>query len=125
MNNVVVLDACTIVNLARIDEGDFLEDRVRTRRVFAIEEVLDEVKKHYVPSDKASKRQLHVAPYWGGLTKLENKDVEELLEPVRALSNYSVYILVGWRKKKFFSIPTIIPLSRISDTVLSISRWDT
>lgn len=89
MNNVVVLDACTIVNLARIDEGDFLEDRVRTHRVFAIEEVLDEVKKHYVPSDKASKRQLHVAPYWGGLTKLENKDVEELLEPVRALSNYS------------------------------------
>ena len=44
MNNVVVLDACTIVNLARIDEGDFLEDRVRTHRVFAIEEVLDEVK---------------------------------------------------------------------------------
>ena len=89
MNNVVVLDACTIVNLARIDEGDFLEDRVKTLNVYAIEEVLNEVKKHYVPSDKASNRQLHVAPFWGGLTKLENKDVEELLEPIRALSNYS------------------------------------
>ena len=29
MNNPVVLDACTIVNLARIDENDFLENLFR------------------------------------------------------------------------------------------------
>lgn len=89
MNNLVVLDACTIVNLARIDEGDFLEDKVKALKVYAVEEVLDEVKKHYVPSDKTSKRQLHIVPFWGGLNKFDNNEVEDMLDLVRNLSDYS------------------------------------
>lgn len=64
MNNPVVLDACTIVNLARIDENEFLEDQVKALRTNAAELVINEVKAHYVPSDMNSKRQLHFAPYW-------------------------------------------------------------
>ena len=44
LNNVVVLDACTIVNLARIDDGNFLEDKVRALKAYAVEKVIDEVR---------------------------------------------------------------------------------
>ena len=89
MNSILVLDACTIVNLARIDEDDFLEDKVKALKAYAVAFVLDEVKKRYVPSDKTSKRQIFLVPYWGGLTRIENKDVEELVESVRTVSGYS------------------------------------
>ena len=88
MNNVVVLDACTIVNLARIDEGNFLEDKVRALKPYAMEKVIGEVKDRYVPSSSTSMRKLHLTPYWGGLTRFDDKDVEELANEVRTFLNY-------------------------------------
>ena len=89
MNNPVVLDACTIVNLARIDENDFLEDRVKALlHSHACELVMNEVKAHYVPSDKTSARQLHVAPYWGGLIKWDNDGINNLTDSLRDFINY-------------------------------------
>ena len=89
MNNPVVLDACTIVNLARIDEDCFLEDQMRALKTNAVSTVLDEVKAHYEPSDKASKRQLHVPPYWGGLTKHDDTAIAGETDKVRAFSDYT------------------------------------
>lgn len=91
MNNPVVLDACTIVNLARIDENDFLEDQVKSLlHSNAAELVMNEVRAHYVPSDKTSTRQLHVAPYWGGLTKWddEDDDIKNHIDSLRSFLNY-------------------------------------
>lgn len=88
MNNVVVLDACTIVNLARIDEGNFIEDKVRVLKPYAVEKVIDEVKERYVPTSRATTRKLHLVPYWGGLTRLEDKEVEEMAMAIRAFLNY-------------------------------------
>lgn len=88
MNNVVVLDACTIVNLSRIDEGNFLEDKVKTLKPYAVEKVIDEVKDRYIPPSSTSTRKLHLAPYWGGLTRFEDKDVVEQADAVRAFINY-------------------------------------
>lgn len=89
MNSVVVLDACTIVNIARIDEDDFLEDKIKTlMNVYAVEKVLAEVKDHYVPSNKTSKRKLHVVPYWGGLKKWGDNDVKDETIKVKAFLNY-------------------------------------
>ena len=88
MNNVVVLDACTIVNLARIDEGNFLEDKVRALKPYAVEKVIAEVKDRYVPSSSSSARKLHLVPYWGGVTPFEDKDVEDIVDTVRTFLNY-------------------------------------
>lgn len=88
MNNVVVLDACTIVNLARIDDRNFLEDKVRALKPYAVEKVIDEVKVRYVPSSSTSTRKLHLAPYWGGLTRFEDKNVEDIADSVRYFLNY-------------------------------------
>ena len=89
MNNPVVLDACTIVNFARIDENDFLEDQVKTYlHTNAIELVINEVKAHYVPSNNTSTRQLHVAPYWGGLTKWDDDSIEDLTDRLKEFINY-------------------------------------
>lgn len=88
MNNVVVLDACTIVNLARIDEGNFLEDKVRALKLYAVEKVIGEVKDRYVPLSRTSRRKLHTAPYWGGLTKFEDKSVDDIADAVRTFLNY-------------------------------------
>lgn len=88
MNNPVVLDACTIVNLARIDENEFLEDQVKALRTNAAELVINEVKAHYVPSDMNSKRQLHFAPYWGGLLKWDDGDIEQHTGCLRDFINY-------------------------------------
>lgn len=88
MNNVVVLDACTIVNLARIDEGFFLEDKVRALKPYAVEKVIEEVKDRYVPPSSTSTRKLHQVPYWGGLTRLEDKNVEDIADLVRDFLNY-------------------------------------
>ena len=88
MNNVVVLDACTIVNLARIDEGNFLEDKVRALKPNAVEKVIAEVKEKYVPVNRTSTRQLHFAPYWGGLTLYKDKDVKDLADSVKTFLNY-------------------------------------
>lgn len=88
MNNVVVLDACTIVNLARIDEGNFLEDKVRALKPYAVEKVIGEVKDRYVPPCSTSTRKLHLAPYWGGLSRFEDKDVEDMADAVRTFLNY-------------------------------------
>lgn len=88
MNNPVVLDACTIVNLARIDEGSFLEDKVRALKPYAIEKVIGEVKDRYVPPSSTSRQKLHIAPYWGGLTKLEDKTVDDIANAVRTFLNY-------------------------------------
>lgn len=89
MNNVVVLDACTIVNLARIDEGDFLEDKVRTLKPYAVEKVIDEVKDRYIPLNGTSTRKLHIVPYWGGLTRFEDKDLEDVVDTVREYLDYT------------------------------------
>lgn len=88
MNNPVVLDACTIVNLARIDEGNFLEDKVRALKPYAIEKVIGEVKDRYVPPSGTSRQKLHIAPYWGGLTKLEDKTVDDIANAVKTFLNY-------------------------------------
>lgn len=88
MNNVVVLDACTIVNLARIDDGNFLEDKVRALKPYAVEKVLGEVKDRYVPSSSTSRQKLHIVPYWGGLTRLEDKSIEDIADAVRTFLNY-------------------------------------
>lgn len=88
MNNVVVLDACTIVNLARIDEGNFLEDKVRVLKPYAVEKVIGEVKDRYVPPSSTSRQKLHTVPYWGGLTKFEDKSVEDIADAVRTFLNY-------------------------------------
>lgn len=88
MNNVVVLDACTIVNLARIDEGNFLEEKVRALKPYAIEKVIGEVKDRYIPPNSTSTRKLHLPPYWGGLTRFEDKDVEDIADAVRGFLNY-------------------------------------
>lgn len=88
MNNVVVLDACTIVNLARIDEGNFLEDKVRALKPYAAEKVIGEVKERYVPASSTSLRKLHLIPYWGGLTRYDDDDIKDLAETVRASLNY-------------------------------------
>lgn len=88
MNNVVVLDACTIVNLARIDEGNFLEDKVRALKPYAVEKVIAEVKDRYVPSSSSSARNFHLVPYWGGVTPFEDKDVEDMVDTVRTFLNY-------------------------------------
>lgn len=89
MNNVVVLDACTIVNLARIDEGNFLEDKVRALKPYAVEKVLGEVKDRYIPPSSTSRRKLHIVPYWGGLARFDDKDVQELADAVRVFLNYT------------------------------------
>lgn len=90
MNNVVVLDACTIVNLARIDEGNFLEDKMRALKPYVVEKVLDEVKDRYVPlSSSTSMRKLHIVPYWGGLARFDDKDVQEQADAVRVFLNYT------------------------------------
>lgn len=88
MNNVVVLDACTIVNLARIDDGDFLEDKVRTLKPYVVEKVIGEVKDRYAPPSRTSTRKLHVPPYWGGLRPFEDKDVEDIADTARNFLNY-------------------------------------
>ena len=88
MNNPVVLDACTIVNLARIDEGNFLEDKVRALKPYAIEKVIGEVKDRYVPPSSTARQKLHIAPYWGGLTKLEDKTVDDIANAVRTFLSY-------------------------------------
>lgn len=88
MNNQVVFDACTIVNLARIDENDFLEDQVKALQTNTTEIVINEVKAHYVPSDKQAPRQLHVAPYWGGVIKWEDDDIKDQVASVRDFINY-------------------------------------
>lgn len=88
MNSVVVLDACTIVNLARIDDGNFLEDKVRALKPYAVEKVIGEVKDRYIPPSSTSTRKLHLVPYWGGLTLFEDKYVEDMADAVRAFLNY-------------------------------------
>ncbi len=88
MNSLLVLDACTIVNLARIDEEEFLEDKIKGLKAFAVEKAIDEVKKRYVPSDENSTRLLHQAPYWGGIMRFENKEVENTVSLVKAFLDY-------------------------------------
>lgn len=88
MNSLFVLDACTIVNLARIDEDEFLEDKIKALKAFAVEKAIDELKNRYVPSDKNSKRILHQAPYWGGITRFEDKEVEETVSLVKTFLDY-------------------------------------
>lgn len=88
MNNVVILDACTIVNLARIDEENFLEDKVRELQPNVVEKVIAEVKERYVPISSNSTQQLHFAPYWGGLTLYKDKDVKDLADSVKNFLNY-------------------------------------
>lgn len=88
MNNVVVLDACTIVNLARIDDDSFLEDKVRALKPYAVEKVIGEVKDRYVPPSSISRRKLHIVPYWGGLTRFEDKAIEDIVDAVRTVLNY-------------------------------------
>lgn len=88
MNSLLVLDACTIINLARIDEEEFLEDKIKALNAFAAEKAIDEVKKRYVPSGKNSKRILYQAPYWGGIKRFEDKEVEEAVSLVRTFLDY-------------------------------------
>jgi len=89
MNSLVVLDACTIINLARIDEDYFIEDKIKAlMNVYAVEMVINELKDRYVPSVKTLKRQLHYVPYWGGLKKWENKEVEDKAKEVKVFLDY-------------------------------------
>lgn len=89
MNNVVVLDACTIVNLARIDEGNFLEDKVKALKPYVVEKALGEVKDRYIPPSSTSRQKLHIVPYWGGLARIDDNDVQELADSVRVFLNYT------------------------------------
>lgn len=89
MNSPVVLDACTIVNFARIDEDEFLEDRVKALlRTNATELVINEIRAHYVPSNETPTRQLHVAPFWGGLVKWDDDGIRNYTDSLRDFINY-------------------------------------
>ena len=88
MNNVVVRDACTIINLARIDEDEFIEEKVKKLCPYAIEKVMDEVRNRYVPSGKTSKQEIHIVPYWGGICLFANNDVLEQLEFAQSFLDY-------------------------------------
>lgn len=88
MSSIVVLDACTIVNLARIDDGGFLENKVKTLKTYVVEKVLDEVRLHYAPSCNTDIKFLYQVPYWGDLTRCDNADVEDHVSIVKTFLNY-------------------------------------
>lgn len=95
MNNIFVLDACTLINLLRIDENDFLAKKLLASRLFISEFVVNETRKNYNknPLSSAKLKDIQtILPNFYARQELD-KTIEKaegghLLDTIRSFVNY-------------------------------------
>ena len=116
----VVVDACTVINLLRIDEDDFLYKRLKSFNVNIVKEVNDEIRKNVFKNNLDDDRKTaidNLLPFLHSECKLhKNEDVENDLgtDVVSDLKSF-----VNHRKEyngEFYSAMLSLILSRTEES---------